>query len=119
VEEKLRAQAETLQEQASLLDVPTMRLSFGIWRRNSLLEPWRRIALWLEQGRAVGQISHSLLQTQYPQSMTEIEAAVRRDGRWEGELSHVKRDGSRVIVASRKSCNKTRRKRPRHTGNQQ
>jgi PAS domain S-box-containing protein len=103
VEEKLRAQAETLQEQASLLDVAHDAIivrDFGgeirFWNRGAeSLYGWNK-------AEAVGQISHSLLQTQYPQSMTEIEAAVRRDGRWEGELSHMKRDGSRVIVASRK-----------------
>jgi len=103
VEEKLRAQAETLQEQASLLDVAhdaIMVRDFGdeirFWSRGA-----ESIYGW-NKTEAIGQISHVLLQTQYPQSMAEIEAAVRRDGRWEGELSHMKRDGSRVVVASRK-----------------
>jgi PAS domain S-box-containing protein len=103
VEEQLRAQAAALQQQASLLDVAQDAIivrEFGgeirFWNRGA-----ESIYGWTKE-EAIGQISHTLLQTEYPQPMAEVEAAVRRDGRWEGELSHVRRDGSRVMVASRK-----------------
>jgi PAS domain S-box-containing protein len=103
VEGQLRAQTETLQEQASLLDVVHDAIivrDFGgeirFWNRGAeSTYGWNKT-------EAIGQISHALLQTQFPHPIEEIEAAVRRDGRWEGELSHVKRDGTRIIVASRK-----------------
>ncbi|MGA8761631.1 MAG: ATP-binding protein [Candidatus Sulfotelmatobacter sp.] len=47
-----------------------------------------------------GQVSHDLLQTRFPMSEQAAEEALRRDGRWEGELSQRKKDGSQVAVAS-------------------
>jgi PAS domain S-box-containing protein len=103
VEERLRAQAETLQEQASLLDVAHDAIivrdfsgEIRFWNRGA-----ESIYGW-NKAEAVGQIIHALLQTQFSKPVAEIEAAVRRDGRWEGELIQVRRDGSRVTVASRK-----------------
>jgi PAS domain S-box-containing protein len=49
---------------------------------------------------AVGQVSHVLLKTQFPQPLEQIEAELLRAGAWEGELVHRKRDGSHVVVAS-------------------
>ena len=49
---------------------------------------------------AVGKVSHSLLQTQFPQPLEEIEAELVRNGRWEGKLVHTTRDGGHVVVES-------------------
>jgi len=51
--------------------------------------------------RAVGQISHSLLQTVFPIPLAEIEAEVKAQGRWEGELVHTTQSGQQIVVASR------------------
>jgi PAS domain S-box-containing protein len=103
VEEKLRAQAEKLQEQASLLDVAHDAIIVRDF--SGEIRFWNRGAEstygW-NKAEAIGQITHTLLQTQFSNPLAEIEAAVRRDGRWEGELIQVRRDGSRVTVASRK-----------------
>jgi PAS domain S-box-containing protein len=45
-------------------------------------------------------VSHELLQTEFPEAVQKIEAKFSRDGTWEGELVHRKRDGSHVAVAS-------------------
>ncbi|MGZ8380828.1 MAG: acyltransferase family protein, partial [Nitrospira sp.] len=50
---------------------------------------------------ALGTTSHQLLKTVFPVPLHVIEEELRTKGRWEGQLVHVRRDGSRVIVASR------------------
>ena len=50
---------------------------------------------------AVGKISHQLTQTIFPVPFDEINEELLRTGHWEGELVHAKRDGTRVVVASR------------------
>jgi two-component system, LuxR family, sensor kinase FixL len=50
---------------------------------------------------AVGRVTHELLQTEFPAPLDEITAELTSTGRWEGELIHTRRDGSKVVVASR------------------
>jgi len=50
---------------------------------------------------AVGQVSHSLLQTQFPAPLAEILTQVMTAGVWDGELLHTRRDGRKLTVASR------------------
>jgi two-component system, cell cycle sensor histidine kinase and response regulator CckA len=49
---------------------------------------------------AVGRVSHELLQTIFPAQLSEIQAVLLSQGRWEGELVHAAKDGRRVYVAS-------------------
>ena len=48
----------------------------------------------------VGNISHILLQTEFPKPLVEIEMELERNRRWAGELKHRRKDGSVVWVAS-------------------
>jgi PAS domain S-box-containing protein len=103
VEEQLRAQAARLQEQASLLDdardaiiARSFEGEIRFWNHGAeLMYGW-------SAAEAIGQITYTLLQTKFPQPLAEVEDALRRDGRWEGELGHTKRDGSCVTVSCRK-----------------
>lgn len=49
---------------------------------------------------ALGTTSHQLLKTVFPVPLEVIEKELRTKGRWEGQLIHVRRDGSKVTVAS-------------------
>jgi two-component system, LuxR family, sensor kinase FixL len=48
----------------------------------------------------VGRKAHETLETVFPQPIETIEAILRRDGRWDGELRQTRRDGPAVAVAS-------------------
>jgi two-component system, chemotaxis family, CheB/CheR fusion protein len=50
---------------------------------------------------ALGKSIPELLQSQYPVPFDEIREELLRNGRWEGELVHVRRDGEKRIVNSR------------------
>jgi PAS domain S-box-containing protein len=61
---------------------------------------------------AIGKISHELMQTIFLAPLEEINAQLLSTGRWEGELIHTKRDGSRVTVSSRWSLERDEHGRP-------
>ncbi len=50
---------------------------------------------------AVGQISHTLFETEFPVSLGEVEAELHRSGQWAGELRHTRRDGTRITIETR------------------
>lgn len=53
---------------------------------------------------AIGQVTHELLKTQFPQPLEKIKSQVLSLGRWEGELVQSSRDGRILAVASRWSA---------------
>ena len=53
------------------------------------------------QAEVLGRVSYELLQTRFPQPLQEIRTQLWRAGNWQGELSHTRRDGNQVVVASR------------------
>lgn len=55
---------------------------------------------WQSQD-TLGKRSHNLFQTIFPQSLESIEQELFHKGYWEGELLHIRRDGSRMAVKSR------------------
>ncbi|HLG62090.1 MAG TPA: ATP-binding protein [Ktedonosporobacter sp.] len=50
---------------------------------------------------AVGQVTHTLLHTQFSTSRELVEKALAEYGYWEGRLIHINRAGAQVIVESR------------------
>lgn len=55
---------------------------------------------WTKE-EALGQVSHILLQTRFPQSFEVTNMVLEQWGQWEGQLTHKRRDGEQVIVESR------------------
>lgn len=98
----IKAQAASLERQASLLDIA--RDAIMVRDVGGLITYWNRGATktygWTTD-QAVAKTSHSLLQTRFPHPIEQINATLLRDGLWEGELDHARSDGSRIIVLSR------------------
>src|SRR5918912_3015147 len=91
---QVQAQLLELAADAILVrDVGTGRIRY--WNRGA-----EQLYGWLRE-EAVGQVADSLLQTQFPRPLEDIEAELMSTGRWEGELVHTTRDGRQLIVASR------------------
>ena len=110
---KNQAANAVVRERASLLDLT--HDSVFVRDMNDVITYWNRGAEELYGwGRddVVGRTSHQLLQTVFPAPLSEITAQVLRTGRWEGELVHTKRDGTKVTVASRWSLQRDERGRP-------
>jgi PAS domain S-box-containing protein len=49
---------------------------------------------------AIGQITHSLLKTKFPEPLNDIVSQVVTSGRWTGELGHKTKDGRDLVVQS-------------------
>jgi PAS domain S-box-containing protein len=113
-ESALERQAARLQEQANLIELAHDTIT--------VRDPDSRIIFWNHgaeelygwtKDEAVGQSSHVLLQTQFPQPVEQVQQALLRQGMWEGELAHTTRDGRRIVVASRQVLQRDANGQPR------
>jgi len=108
-----RERAEALRDQANLLNL----VHDAIFVRDlySVIKYWNRGAEelygWTAE-EAAGQVTHQLLKTISWAPLADIEAEVLRTGRWEGELTHTRKDGTTVVVASRWSLRRDERGAP-------
>src|SRR5580704_13650348 len=50
---------------------------------------------------AMGQVTHTLFQTIFPEPLDSILARLRREGRWQGELAHTRKNGTSLHALSR------------------
>lgn len=98
----LEAQTRMLQDQASLLNLA--HDSIFVRDMNNAIQFWNHGAEetygWTRE-EAQGKVTHTLFQTQFPEPLAKIEEKLFELGHWEGELVHTRRDGSRIVVASR------------------
>jgi two-component system, LuxR family, sensor kinase FixL len=112
-----RTRAEkTLREHAQLLDL-THDTVF-VRDMNNVITYWNRGAEELygwKRHEAVGKVSHELLQTVFPAPLDEIALQLIQTERWEGELVHTRRDGTKIVVASRWSLQRDDRRQPTAT----
>jgi PAS domain S-box-containing protein len=100
--DELKTEVAERTQQANLLNLTNDTIFVRDIR--DIITYWNRAAEelygWTAE-KAIGKHSHRLLQTSFPVPIDAIRATLLRDGRWEGELSNTKADGSQVVVASR------------------
>jgi PAS domain S-box-containing protein len=95
---ELMQKTSELSEKAALLDLSNDAILVNA--ANGTISYWNqgaeRMYGWANS-EALGRSPHELLRTEFPVPLSEIQAG----NNWEGELLHTKRDGSRIVVASR------------------
>ncbi len=101
-EEALRTSEERLHELVGTLDLSAVMVrdldgTIRFWSRGC-----ERLYGWTAK-EAVGRSAHELLRTEFPLPPAEIEAALLREGEWRGDLRHVRRDGTSLVVAAHKA----------------
>jgi PAS domain S-box-containing protein len=97
-----KAAEETVALQARLLDqvyepilVRTLDDRILYWNKGA-----ERVYGWTSE-EAVGKVSRELLKTEFQELQLSIHEAFEAEGIWEGELSHLTRDGIRRTMLSR------------------
>jgi PAS domain S-box-containing protein len=91
---------ERLREQAMVLELAPVLVR----DMDNRIVLWTRGAEGLygfSKEEALGRISHELFQTEFPESLENLDEILRCAGHWEGALVQRKRDGERLVVASR------------------
>ena len=91
-----------LREQVEMLDLT--HDAIVVHDMNGIVTFWNRGAEELygwSAAEAVGQSFHGLTQTRFPAPEADIRADLLAAGRWAGELSRTRRDGSDIVISSR------------------
>jgi len=92
---KLRYQAELLDIAEDAIIVSNLDGEITFWNKGGV----ERYG-WTKE-EAIGKNIHALLHTEFHKPLEEIRADVFSNGRWDGELTHTKSNGERIIVESR------------------
>jgi PAS domain S-box-containing protein len=61
---------------------------------------------------ARGRSTHELLQTVFPESLEAADDELQATGRWDGDLQHVRKDGTAIAVSSRQALVRDERGEP-------
>jgi PAS domain S-box-containing protein len=105
---ELETATEALRRQAELMDISHDALI--AWELGGGILYWNRGAAELygwERREVLGKVTHDLLLSRHPVPVPEVEAALVRDGRWDGELRHTTRDGRQIVIETRHVLNIT------------
>jgi PAS domain S-box-containing protein len=97
--EALERNAAALREQAQLLDLANI-LARDLNDRIILWNAGMEEMYGWSKAEAVGADVKQLLRTEFPQTFEHIREKFLRDGDWEGELVHYRKDGRKIFVSS-------------------
>ncbi|MFM0350005.1 ATP-binding protein [Paraburkholderia sp. RL17-347-BIC-D] len=95
VEKTQRAQAQLLELTHDIIIVRD---------KNNVITYWNQAAETLygwKKEEAIGKFIDEFLCSAFPLPRDELQRIFLRDGQWEGELVHTRRDGTKIIVTSR------------------
>ena len=93
---------DALREQAELLDLAHDTIM--VCDLDGTIRFWNLGAQEMygySRDEAIGRKAHELLSTVFPKTRVEVKAQLVNEGRWEGELAQVARDGKGMMVDSR------------------
>jgi two-component system, NtrC family, sensor kinase len=99
---ELRESENQLRQRADLLDLASEAIM--VHDSDGVLQFWNSGAEafygWTRE-EVLGRNIHQILRTKVPSSAEQIESVISREGRWEGNLVQVTKNGGEVVVASR------------------
>ena len=93
------AAAAELTSLAKILDLANVIIHDVDGRISYWTTGCERLYGWSRE-EALGQVVHELLKTEYPLPRSKIVAKLRKEGSWQGEIEHQKKDGSVVSVST-------------------
>lgn len=111
-EEELARKTAELERLAHLLEMAQVLVRDP---RDNTIVLWNRGAeefYGFTKEESLGQVSHDLLKTEFSVPFEEIDSELLTEGHWEGELTHMRRDGTRVTVASHQVLQRSERGEP-------
>jgi PAS domain S-box-containing protein len=112
ITEKEKMEGE-LQKQADLLDLT--RDAIIVRDMGDRIIFWNHGAEerygWMRK-EAYGKVSHKLLKADFSEPLREIFRKLFQNGHWEGEVTHTRRDGEKIIVLSRWELQKNENNEP-------
>ncbi len=97
-----RQMTEAVRKQAQLLDLTHDTVILR--DHQNIIRYWNRAArdtYGFTSEEAIGHTADELLKTKFPLPLDALWEELGRNGRWDGELVHTKRDGTQILVASR------------------
>jgi protein-histidine pros-kinase len=101
VEETLKRQTAELRQQADLIDLANDAII--VLAPNRAIVSWNRgsqnLYGWTSD-EAVGHVLHELLDARYTESVDDVDEALARDGRWDGEITQTRKNGEQILVES-------------------
>jgi PAS domain S-box-containing protein len=98
-QESLERQARVLREQAQMLDLANVMardIQDHVILWNTGME---KMYGWLRT-ETLGRHAHDVLKTRFPAPLEELKETLFREGHWEGEVVHTRKDGRALTVNS-------------------